>query len=205
MDELADAFDDDTERELFLADVASFRRGEKGLVEYKNELLRRIKLYQPNLSTVPTEFQRQAVTRFIEGLDDVILKRKLRRYGGPGYVNNTVQPTQFRMQGPQMNIAVRPPTSMVSTATTPTSSMATFGALGSSSVAPSSEPIFAAAAAAASPDVDAAHQRQQEQFDAHAASSWWSPGMFDGDSMAAASASGYDESLGTYAYGSRDF
>ena len=48
-------------------------------MEYKNELLRPIKLYQPDLATVPTEFQRQAVARF-EGLDDVKLKRKLRRH-----------------------------------------------------------------------------------------------------------------------------
>ena len=77
---LKEAFDDDTERELFLADVAAFRRGQKGLVEYKNELLRRMKLYQPGLSDVPTEFQRQAVGRFIEGMDDAELKRKLRRH-----------------------------------------------------------------------------------------------------------------------------
>ena len=30
--------------------------------------------------TVPTEFQRQAISRFIEGLDDANLKRKLRRH-----------------------------------------------------------------------------------------------------------------------------
>ena len=80
MDALSNAFSDDTERELFLADVGSSRRGEKGLLEYKNELLCKMKLYQPNLSTVPLEFQRQATSRFIEGLDDADLKRKLRRH-----------------------------------------------------------------------------------------------------------------------------
>ena len=79
-DALGIAFDDDTERESFLADVASFRRGDKGLVEYKNELLRRIGLYQPDLAQVPTEYQRQAVARFIEGLDSIELKRKLRKH-----------------------------------------------------------------------------------------------------------------------------
>ena len=50
------------------------------MVEYKNKLLRRIKFYQPDLSTVPIDFQRQATSRFIEGLDDADLKRKLRRH-----------------------------------------------------------------------------------------------------------------------------
>ena len=50
------------------------------MVEYKNELLRKMKLYQPGLSAVPLEFQRQATSRFIEGLDDAELKRKLRRH-----------------------------------------------------------------------------------------------------------------------------
>ena len=80
VDALKDCFADDTERELFLADVASFRRGNKGLVEYKNELLRRMKLYQPDLANVPTEFQRQATSRFIEGLESAELKRKLRKH-----------------------------------------------------------------------------------------------------------------------------
>ena len=80
VDALTTAYADDTERELFLADVASFRRGDKGLVEFKNELLRRMRLYQPGLSDVPKEFQRQAVSRFIEGMDDVELKRKMRRH-----------------------------------------------------------------------------------------------------------------------------
>ena len=34
VENLSKAFSDDTERELFLGDVAAFRRGEKGLVEY---------------------------------------------------------------------------------------------------------------------------------------------------------------------------
>ena len=65
---------------MFLADVASFKRGTKTLLEYKNELKRLMNTYQPDLKDVPTEFERQATTRFIEGLDDDELKRKLRRY-----------------------------------------------------------------------------------------------------------------------------
>ena len=80
VDALVRAFADDTERELFLADVASYRRGGKGLVEYKNELLRRMKLYQPGLSDVPAEFERQATSRFIEGMGDAELKKELRRH-----------------------------------------------------------------------------------------------------------------------------
>ena len=80
VDALRNAFADDTERELFLADIAAYRRGGKGLVEYKNELLRRMKLYQPGLSGVPAEFQRQATSRFIEGMEDAELKKELRRH-----------------------------------------------------------------------------------------------------------------------------
>ena len=388
------AFDDDTEREVFLADVASFRRESKGLVEYKNELIRRIKLYQPDLAGVPTEFQRQAMARFIEGLDNADLKRKLRRHckrdklnieeafnyavdseasdiqtkikegetaafshktfasaiipssgtkpkvhnipmgdegtsvnlremqadiqglaakhkitemqiseltaqsaltndritiigkevgqvavnmakletslngklssletmiragqssaphpnptphyggqyggqyganryqnssnfrgrgglsynrpsnpqfqgqrlpsltGGAGYINNQVQPTQFRMQGPGVNIPVCPATSVVPTSTTSVSSMAAFGAMGNPSALPAIEPNYATAAEAAIP---AAHALQQQQFDEHAASSYWSPGM---GQMSTTAAPGFDEAYGTYAYGGMDF
>ena len=79
-DALTEAFSDETEKETFLADQASFRRGDKSLVQYKNELLRLMKVYLPNLQGVPEEFQRQATTRFIEGLDDDELKKLLRRH-----------------------------------------------------------------------------------------------------------------------------
>lgn len=77
---LKEAFADEAEKEMFLADAASFRRGSKSLVHYKNELQRLMNTYLPELSTVPAEFQRQACTRFIEGLEDGELKRLLRRH-----------------------------------------------------------------------------------------------------------------------------
>ena len=36
--------------------------------------------YLPNLVLIPSEFQRELTTRFIEGLDDDKLKKKLRRH-----------------------------------------------------------------------------------------------------------------------------
>ena len=63
-------------------------------------------------------------------------------------MNNLVHPTQFRMQGEQTNIPVRP-SAGVSTKTAPEFSMASFGAFGSASAAPLSVPSSAAAAAAA--------------------------------------------------------
>ena len=77
---LTEAYADETERETFLADVGSFRRGSKSLVEYKNELMRLMSTYQPDLKGVDREYQRQSTTRFIEGLEDDGLKRKLRRH-----------------------------------------------------------------------------------------------------------------------------
>ena len=77
---LKEAFSDDAEKETFLADVASFKRGTKSLVHYKNELLRLMSTYLPDLMGVPAEFQRQCATRFIEGLADEELKRLLRRH-----------------------------------------------------------------------------------------------------------------------------
>ena len=76
---LTDAFEDESEKEIFLADQASFKRGDKSLVQYKNELMRLMQTYLPDLVGVPEEFQRQACTRFIEGLDNDELKRLLRR------------------------------------------------------------------------------------------------------------------------------
>ena len=45
---------------------------------YLNELLRLMRAYLPGLIAVDEEFQRQMTARFIEGLDDEKLKRKLR-------------------------------------------------------------------------------------------------------------------------------
>ena len=61
--------------------------------------------------------------------------------------------------------------------------MAAFGAMGSSSVSP----------------LPAAHLLQQQKFDAHAAASWWNPGI------GPMSAPVFDEALGTYAYGNENF
>ena len=77
---LTSLFADETEREHFLADPASFKRGKRSLLEYKTELGRLMDTHLPNLRGVAVEFQRQAATRFIEGLDDDKLKRKLRRH-----------------------------------------------------------------------------------------------------------------------------
>ena len=80
VDALSEAFADETEKETFLADQASFKRGDRSLVQYKNELLRLMRVYLPDLAGVPAEFNRQATTRFIEGLEDDDLKRLLRRH-----------------------------------------------------------------------------------------------------------------------------
>ena len=79
-DALREAFADDAERELFVNDVTQFRRGEKTLIEYKNDLLKKMNTHFKPLKRVPSEFQRQATARFIEGLDDEKLKNKLRRH-----------------------------------------------------------------------------------------------------------------------------
>ena len=77
---LSEVFSDETEKETFLADQASFKRGDRSLVQYKNELIRLMRVYLPDLVGVPAEFNRQATTRFIEGLDDDELKKLLRRH-----------------------------------------------------------------------------------------------------------------------------
>ena len=77
--------------------------------------------------------------------------------------------------------------------------MAAFGAMGNPSALPAIEPNYATAAEAAIP---AAHALQQQQFDEHAASSYWSPGM---GQMSTTAAPGFDEAYGTYAYGGMDF
>ena len=98
-----------------------------------------------------------------------------------------------------MNIAVRPATSIAPTSTSSVSSMAAFGAMGNPSEFPAIEPNYATAAEAAIP---ATHALQQQQFDEHAASAWWSPGMGQTSTTAAP---GFDEAYGTYAYGGADF
>ena len=81
VDALKECFADETEKETFLNDPAFFRRGVRSLIEYKTELLRLMNSYLPDLKRgSPTEFQRQATMRFIEGLDDEELRKKLRRH-----------------------------------------------------------------------------------------------------------------------------
>ena len=65
---------------MFVNDVASFKRGKKELIEYKNELLQRMDIHFKSLKRIPFEYQREATTRFIEGLNDEKLKNKLRRH-----------------------------------------------------------------------------------------------------------------------------
>ena len=77
---LTRVFMDETEKETFLADMASFKRGHRPLLEYKNELMRLVTTHQPDLDRNGNEFQRQLTSRFIEGLDDEELRRDLRRY-----------------------------------------------------------------------------------------------------------------------------
>ena len=78
--ELTRAFTDDTDKEVFLAHPAAFQQKELPLLEYKNEMLRKMATYQPELDSSSLEFQRQATSRFIEGLADAKLKKKLRKY-----------------------------------------------------------------------------------------------------------------------------
>ena len=79
-DALKVIFADETERETFLADVASFKRGKRSLLEYRTELVRLMTTHLPNLRHVREEYQREITARFIEGLEDDTLKRKLRRH-----------------------------------------------------------------------------------------------------------------------------
>ena len=76
--ELARLFCNEEEKQLFLNNPGALKKGMKSFLEYKNELTRRVELYQPELSRVPVEFQRQLVNRFIEGIEDANLQRKLR-------------------------------------------------------------------------------------------------------------------------------
>ena len=75
---LSELYCNEEEKQLFLSNPGAFRKGRKSLMEYKNELTRMINTYQPNLANVDDEYQRQLVNRFIEGLEDQKLQRKLR-------------------------------------------------------------------------------------------------------------------------------
>ena len=70
-------FVDEAERQRFLMDQRYFRRGSRGLSEYKSEVLRLVDTYQPELRQMNAEFERQVVARFIEGLEDDELKKEL--------------------------------------------------------------------------------------------------------------------------------
>ena len=76
------AFLDETERETFLSDMASFKRGTRSLIEYTNELKRLMQTHQSDLTSGTPEYNRQIVVRFIEGLDTIseTERRELRRY-----------------------------------------------------------------------------------------------------------------------------
>ena len=75
--ELAKLFVNEEQKRIFLSNVGSFKRGDQTLIAYRNELERRVNSYQPDLKNVAIEYQRQLVQRFIEGIDDVKLKKKL--------------------------------------------------------------------------------------------------------------------------------
>ena len=77
---LTNLFIDDAERETLLADVASFRRGNRSLLEYKTELTRLMDTHLPDLRAISSEYNRQIVFRFVEGLNDDDLKQELRRH-----------------------------------------------------------------------------------------------------------------------------
>ena len=76
--ELSRLFMNEEEKQRFLANPGSFPKGSKTFLDYRNELVRLVGLYQPNLSQVPSEYQRQLVERFICGLNDPELQQKLR-------------------------------------------------------------------------------------------------------------------------------
>ena len=78
--ELARLFVDEEQKRLFLSHVGSFKRGNQTLIAYKNELERRVDCYQPELKNTGVELQRQLVQRFIEGMENVKLQKKLRRH-----------------------------------------------------------------------------------------------------------------------------
>ena len=76
--ELAKLYCNEQEKQNFLAQPGGFKKGKQTMMEYKNELIRLINLYQAELAGVGTEYQRQLVDRFIMGIEDAELRRKLR-------------------------------------------------------------------------------------------------------------------------------
>ena len=76
--ELSRLFMNEEEKQRFLANPSSILKGSKSFLEYRNEIARLVDLYQPDLKGVPSEYQRQLVDRFINGLDDPELQGKLR-------------------------------------------------------------------------------------------------------------------------------
>ena len=66
------------EKQKFLGNPASFQKGTQTFLQYRNEIVRLVGLYQPGIVGVPSEYQRQLVERFICGLNDAELQRKLR-------------------------------------------------------------------------------------------------------------------------------
>ena len=76
--ELSRLFMNEEEKQRFLANPGSFPKGSRTFLDYRNELVRLVGLYQPNLVQIPSEYQRQLVERFVCGLDDPELQRRLR-------------------------------------------------------------------------------------------------------------------------------
>ena len=76
--ELSKLYINEEEKQTFLANPGGFKRGSQTLLAYKNELIRRVKLYQPELKNVKSEYERQLVDRFIGGLEDKELRSKIR-------------------------------------------------------------------------------------------------------------------------------
>ena len=75
---LREAFANATEKEMFLGDPAYCKRNGKPVFAFKNDVMRLMNAYLSDLKRVPSEFQRQATLRFIEGQEDDELKCKLR-------------------------------------------------------------------------------------------------------------------------------
>ena len=76
--ELSRLFMNEEEKQRFLANPSSVLKGSKSFIEYRNEIIRLVNLYQPDLKGIPSEYQRQLVDRFISGLDNPELQGKLR-------------------------------------------------------------------------------------------------------------------------------
>ena len=76
--QLATLFVNEEEKQTFLNQIGEFKKGSLSYLEYRNELTRRVDLYQPELKNLVPEYQRQLVNRFIGGIEDTDLQRKLR-------------------------------------------------------------------------------------------------------------------------------